>query len=190
MPMCSAAAQKEQLCGLYRHGQAKGFAKCKRDEFYAFLKKEVGITDEAVLSQMERGEFLPKQVSNANGVIPYQVHLQELRAILANAEQYFPFLRQEQGGSTVTEKIVALMTFRIPYYVGPLHTQSQFAWAVRRPGYESVSITPWNFQEAIDADASERAVYPPHDHQCTYLVGQDVLPRLLCCTANLRFSMN
>lgn len=169
-------AKKNNYAAYIGMDRQKGFAKCKRDEFYAFLKKEVGITDEAVLSQMERGEFLPKQVSNANGVIPYQVHLQELRAILANAEQYFPFLRQEQGGSTVTEKIVALMTFRIPYYVGPLHTQSQFAWAVRRPGYESVSITPWNFQEAIDADASEERFIRRMTNQCTYLVGQDVLP--------------
>lgn len=53
----------------------KGFKKCKKEDFYAFLKKSIQISDEDVLSEMEKGEFLPKQVSNANGVIPYQVHL-------------------------------------------------------------------------------------------------------------------
>lgn len=154
----------------------KGFAKCKKEDFYAFLKKEVKIEDESILAEIEEGTFLPKQVSNANGVIPYQVHLQELRAILANAAKYFSFLSKGRPGATVAEKIVALMTFRIPYYVGPLHTQSPYAWAVRREGYENISITPWNFTEAIDADASEEQFIRRMTNKCTYLVGQDVLP--------------
>ena len=154
----------------------KGYSKCSRDDFYTFLKKTVGISDDHVLAQMEKGEFLPKQVSNANGVIPYQVHLQELKAILLNAENYFPFLANEQDGLTISEKIISLMTFRIPYYVGPLHTGSKFAWSVRRNGYEKVSITPWNFDKAIDADASEEEFIRRMTNKCTYLIGQDVLP--------------
>ncbi len=154
----------------------KGYSKCSRDDFYAFLKKTAGITDERVLAEMDKGEFLPKQVSNANGVIPYQVHLQELRAILANARKYFPFLDSEQDGVTVSDKIISLMTFRIPYYVGPLHTKSNFAWSVRREGYENVSITPWNFDKAIDADASEEAFIRRMTNKCTYLSDRDVLP--------------
>lgn len=162
----------------------KGFAKCTREDFYTFLKKVVGIADEKVLSEMEKGEFLPKQVSNANGVIPYQVHLLELNAILTNAETYFPFLREKQDGLSVSEKIVSLMTFRIPYYVGPLYTargkgereKGKFAWSVRRVGYEDVSITPWNFDRAIDADASEEAFIRRMTNKCTYLIGEDVLP--------------
>lgn len=154
----------------------KGFAKCKRDEFYAFLKKEVGLADEGVLAQMERGEFLPKQVSEANSAIPYQVHLQELQAILANAERFYPFLTRKEEGGTVAEKIVSLMTFRIPYYVGPLHTQSPGTCAVRREGYEHTSVTPWNFDQIIDKDASEEQFIRRMTNKCTYLVGQDVLP--------------
>lgn len=154
----------------------KGYKKCSKDDFYAFLKKTVGISDEKVLAEMDKGEFLPKQVSNANGVIPYQVHLQELKAILQNAEKYFPFLAKEQDGMTVSEKIISLMTFRIPYYVGPLHTGSKFAWSVRRKEYEKVSINPWNFDKAIDADASEEEFIRRMTNKCTYLIGQDVLP--------------
>lgn len=159
--------------GMDKH---KGYSKCSKDDFYAFLKKTVGISDEQVLVQMEKGEFLPKQVSNANGVIPYQVNLQELKAILQNAEKYFPFLGEGKDGLTVSEKIISLMTFRIPYYVGPLNTASKFAWAVRRSGYEKVSITPWNFDNAIDADASEEEFIRRMTNKCTYLIGQDVLP--------------
>ena len=154
----------------------KGFKKCSKDDFYAFLKKTVNIQDERILDEMEKGEFLPKQVSNANGVIPYQVHLQELKAILSNAEKYFPFLQKEENGLSVSEKIVSLMTFRIPYYVGPLHSESQFAWSVRQKGYEKVSITPWNFDKAIDTDASEEAFIRRITNKCTYLPSEDVLP--------------
>lgn len=154
----------------------RGFAKCKREEFYAFLKKEVGLDDERIFAEMERGDFLPKQVSEANSAIPYQVHLQELQAILSKAETIYPFLSRGEKGGTVSEKILSLMTFRIPYYVGPLHTQSPFAWAVRREGCEHISVTPWNFEEVIDKDASEEKFIRRMTNKCTYLVGQDVLP--------------
>ena len=169
-------AKKNNYAAYIGMDKGKGFAKCKKEDFYAFLKKEIKIEDETILAGLEEGTFLPKQVSNANGVIPYQVHLQELRAILANAAKYFPFLQQGQPGAAVADKIVALMTFRIPYYVGPLHTQSPFAWAVRREGYEHTSITPWNFAQAIDADASEEQFIRRMTSKCTYLAGQDVLP--------------
>lgn len=154
----------------------KGIPKCSKEDFYAFLKKTVSISDERVLSEMDKGEFLPKQVSDSNGVIPYQVHLQELKAILINAEKYFSFLNEEQDGLTVSEKIISLMTFRIPYYVGPLHTASKYAWSVRRKGFEKVSITPWNFDKAIDTDASEENFIRRTTNKCTYLEGEDVLP--------------
>lgn len=154
----------------------KGFKKCKREDFYAFLKKEIGITDERVLNEMERGEFLPKQVADTNGVIPYQLHLQELEAILEKNASRFPFLQKQQEQLTVSEKIISLMTFRIPYYIGPLHTESRAAWAVRRPGYERTSITPWNFDEAIDRDSSEEEFIRRSTNKCTYLAGEDVLP--------------
>lgn len=72
-----------------------------------------------------KGQFLPKQVVKTNGVVPYQLHLLELKAILRNAQKYFSFLSEKQEGVTVAEKIVSLMTFRIPYYVGPLNTASK-----------------------------------------------------------------
>lgn len=47
---------------------------------------------------------------------------------------------------------------------------------MRRPGYENVSITPWNFHQIVDSDASEEQFIRRMTNKCTYLVGQDVLP--------------
>ena len=72
--------------------------------------------------------------------------------------------------------LIMLMTFRIPYYVGPLDTRSNFAWAVRREGQEHTRVTPWNFDEVIDKDASEQEFITRMTNKCTYLTGEDVLP--------------
>ncbi len=155
----------------------KGFSKCSKEDFYQFLKKEVGIDDQIVLKKMSDGKFLPKQVGTDNSVIPYQLHLRELKAILNNAQSQFAFLNQTQDGTTVADKIVSLMTFRIPYYVGPLNNQHNiYSWAVRKEGYDRVSIIPWNFDKAIDLDASEERFIRRMTNKCTYLYGQDVLP--------------
>ena len=117
--------------------KGKGFAKCKKEEFYAFLKKEIGIKDESILAKIDEGVFLPKQISAENCDIPYQVHLAELKAILANAENYFPFLKQkdENCEMTVSEKIISLMKFRVPYYVGPFtDKETGFSWMIKKGG--------------------------------------------------------
>ncbi len=157
--------------------KGKGFGKCSKDEFYKFLKNEIKIADENILRDIDNGDFLPKQVSTDNGVLPYQLHLAELKAILANAEKYFAFLNESDGEHTVSQKIISLLTFRIPYYVGPLNSQnSRFAWAVRNPGYDRVPVTPWNFDKVIDKDASEEKFIKNMTRKCSYLIGQDVLP--------------
>ena len=81
---------------------------CDRDAFYDFLKKTVvkNITDSAVKEyleeEIEHGSFLPKQVNKENGVIPYQVHLYELKKILKNLEDRILFIKENQ------EKIIQL----------------------------------------------------------------------------------
>ena len=76
---------------------------CNKDEFYDFLKKNVvkKITDKDVVTYLEKeldqGTFLPKQVNKDNGVIPYQVHLYELKKILSNLEdiqKYFAVIEK------------------------------------------------------------------------------------------------
>ena len=129
---------------------------------------------EYVLKELERNEFLPKAVTKVNGIIPYQLNEYELKCILNKAESYLPFLKQKDGYGTVAEKIHMLLTFRVPFYVGPLNGHSPYAWAAH---LKEGSITPWNFKDHIDEEASARIFIGRMTNKCTYLIGKDVLPK-------------
>lgn len=151
------------------------------DNLRKLLRKIPGDEAQAVLEEIDAGQFLPKAVSKINGVIPHQLQEQELRAILAKAERYLPFLKESDAYGTVSDKIIQLLTFRIPYYVGPLNTshekkdgQEGFAWAVRKEGGR---VLPWNFEEKIDTERSAERFIRRMTNKCTYLLGEDVLPK-------------
>lgn len=116
-----------------------------RDGFYKRLKAELQKMQETdpkderikyLLSEMEKESLLPKQLTSANGVIPYQVHLKELKKILANAESYLPFLKEiDETGLSNSEKIAKMFAFQIPYYIGPLYNDGNpghNAWVCRK----------------------------------------------------------
>ena len=133
-----------------------------------------------ILKEIENRSFLPLQVNSDNGVIPYQVNKMELQRILQNAEQYLPFLKEkdEESGKTVSEKIVSLFEFRIPYYVGPLNTaKGENSWMIRKEGEKSGSIRPWNFKQKVDVDKSAAEFIQRMTNQCTYLQNETVLPK-------------
>ena len=153
--------------------------KCSKEEFYDFLKKNVikKISDEEVVSylekELEQGTFLPKQVNKDNSVIPYQVHMYELRKILENLSGRSFFIQENK------EKILQLFEFRIPYYVGPLGrneegTEGKFTWAVRK---NNEKIYPWNFKDVIDIEESAEKFIRRMTNKCTYMLGEDVLPK-------------
>ena len=157
---------------------------CNRENFYKYTKKIVeGLSDskdkEYILSQIELQTLLPLQRIKDNGVIPYQLHLEELKAILAKCGPKFPFLNEVTDGFSVAEKLIKMLEFRIPYYVGPLNTHHNvdnggFAWAVRKA---SGRVTPWNFDDKIDREKSAAAFIKNLTNKCTYLLGEDVLPK-------------
>lgn len=152
---------------------------CTQADFYDFLKKNVikvidhkEITQE-IESEIEKENFLPKQVTKDNGVIPYQVHDYELKKILDNLGTRMPFIKEN------AEKIQQLFEFRIPYYVGPLNRvddgkDGKFTWSVRK---SDARIYPWNFTDVIDVEASAEKFIRRMTNKCTYLVGEDVLPK-------------
>ncbi|RGO25652.1 type II CRISPR RNA-guided endonuclease Cas9 [Dorea sp. OM02-2LB] len=152
---------------------------CSREEFLDFLKKNVvaKLPNEelktVLMEEIECGTFLPKQVSKENGVIPYQVHRYELKKILDNLSYKLPFIKENE------EKILKLFEFRIPYYVGPLNKirdgeKDKFTWAVRR---SKEKIYPWNFEDVIDVEKSAEEFIRRMTNKCTYLFGEDVLPK-------------
>lgn len=83
-----------------------------------------------VLPRIENQEFLPRITSKENGKYPYQLNKKELIKIIENQGEYYQFLKEKVGGKY---KLVKLLEFRIPYYVGPLalDDRSEFAWIER-----------------------------------------------------------
>ena len=171
-----------------KRSKAAEFA--KKDAFYEFIKDKLtklkgkydersesdkSVLDEIdeMLLEIELGTFMPKQKSSDNGVIPYQLKLEELRKILENQSRYYDFLNEKDEYGTVADKILSIMTFRIPYYVGPLNENSPFAWIQRKPQ----PITPWNFDDVVDHDASREAFIARLVGRCTYLKDETVLPK-------------
>lgn len=130
----------------------------------------------SIIADLELGIFLPKQKNTNNRVIPYQLYLSELIKILDNVEKYLPFLGDREDGYSVKEKILSVFKFRIPYFVGPLNPHSEYAWIKRYSGADG-KINPWNFEEKVDLDACEQEFIRRMTNTCTYLPGEDVLPK-------------
>lgn len=131
-----------------------------------------------MIRRLKDNSFMPKQVDGDNRVIPYQLYLFELKKILENAAKYLPFLQEkDEDGITVKDKVLSVFEFKIPYYVGPLKEYSNEKlnhWMVRKAEGD---ILPWNFEDKVDLDRSEEAFIKRMTNSCTYLPGEDVLPK-------------
>ncbi len=165
-----------------------GTSKRSYDDFAKDVKKLFAGTaaenDPRYLGMIDsfgEGVFLRRLKTSDNGSIPYQLHLEEMRAIIKNQGKHYPFLLEQQ------DKLESLVSFRIPYYVGPLTTKNaavnprtgelRFAWRELQEGKEGVPIRPWNWEEIIDKDKSAENFIRRMTGTCTYLQGEPVLPR-------------
>lgn len=141
--------------------------------------EQVKDAEDRLLYRIANGLAFPKQVTKENGIIPIQVNLVELDAILQNAEKYLPFLSEvDADGLTISDKIKAIVKFRIPYYVGPLagskySKEKGRCWVVRK----DEKIYPWNFDKVVDLEACAEKFIINMTAKCTYLLGEDVLPK-------------
>ncbi len=164
--------------------------KCNAEAFCDYLKKKLSTVtpDDAdktdfddMMERIKNCTFMPKQKNTNNRVIPYQLYWYELNKILQNAQRYLPFLGEADEYGTVAQKILSIFEFRIPYYVGPLRNDDndkrKHAWIVRKAG----KIYPWNFDDMVDLDASENAFIRRMTNTCTYMPGEDVLPKSSLC---------
>ena len=145
--------------------------KTSQEDFYVHLKKLLVDLEGAdyFLEKIDREDFLRKQRTFDNGSIPYQIHLQEMRAILDKQAKFYPFLAKNK------ERIEKILTFRIPYYVGPLaRGNSDFAWSIRK---RNEKITPWNFEDVIDKESSAEAFINRMTSFDLYLPEEKVLPK-------------
>ena len=169
-----------------KKAQVRRNAKCKEEDFWKNLRKIVEKTQDCedktyILQELDKGTFLPKQLTASNGVIPNQVHAAEMKQILQNAEQYLPFLKEkDESGLTASERVLKMFSFQIPYYVGSLYggmgsnPYSKNSWSIRK---ESGKIYPWNFEQKINVEESAEEFIKRMVKHCTYLSGEQVLPK-------------
>ncbi len=157
----------------------------KREDLYAAVRKIVNFMPaddqkvQYVKEEMEKENFLPKQLTASNGIIPNQVHLVELKKILEKAQCYLPFLQEkDESGLTVSERIIRLFSFQIPYYIGPLSERSAAdggnGWVVRK---ESGQVMPWNLEDKVDVKKTAEIFITKMVRHCTYMNGENVLPK-------------
>ena len=145
--------------------------KTTQENFYKFLKKAIEKVNGSsyFIDKIEREDFLRKQRTFDNGSIPHQIHLQEMHAIIRRQAAFYPFLAENQ------DKIEKILTFRIPYYVGPLaRGNSEFAWLNRK---SDEKIRPWNFDDIVDRETSAENFITRMTSYDQYLPNQKVLPK-------------
>ena len=183
---------EDDPCERYSYDKAQGYTAYNLHKLgYDDFKKEVekllkgtgAESDERYVNMMSRFDqqrFLRRLKTSDNGAIYYQLHLEELRAILENQGRFYPFLKRDAA------KIESLVSFRIPYYVGPLTSknarkdargENRFQWSERKPGMEDAVITPWNWDQVIDKNKSAENFIIRMTGDCTYLVGEKTLPK-------------
>lgn len=145
--------------------------KTTQESFYKYIKNLLSKFEgvDYFLEKIEREDFLRKQRTFDNGSIPHQIHLQEMNAILRRQEEHYPFLKKNR------EKIEKILTFRIPYYVGPLaRGKRDFAWLTRN---SDEAIRPWNFEEIVDKAISAEDFINKMTNYDLYLPEEKVLPK-------------
>ena len=145
--------------------------KTTQEAFYKYIKNLLAKFEGVnyFLDKIEREDFLRKQRTFDNGSIPHQIHLQEMNAIIRRQGEYYPFLQENK------EKIEKILTFRIPYYVGPLARGNRdFAWLTRN---SDEAIRPWNFEEIVDKSRSAEDFINKMTNYDLYLPEEKVLPK-------------
>lgn len=155
------------------------------DNVTKYFKKIIEATpasDKAQYLQLiEEGKFLPTQRNKSNGNIPHQIHGSELVQIIENQGKYYPFLLDTfKKDDQDANKIVALLKFRVPYYVGPLATaestgNNQNHWLIKQAGQENTIISPWNLDQVVDKDKSGEQFIKRMTGTDTYLLGEPAL---------------
>jgi len=184
--MFGAARQKLDNYAAYTGHRSANY-RCSYEAFGKYARKQLDavmpILDESeknialdVRMGFENGTFLSMQTSKSNGVIPHQLHEQELELILKRASSYLPFLNEkDDSGLMLQERILAMFKFRIPYYVGPLYVnpnaKTNHGWIVR----SNERITPWNFEQVVDLEKCAENFITRMTAVCSY-IGESVLP--------------
>lgn len=123
----------------------------------------------------EKGILLQKPANVSTSLIPHQSHLQELKIILKNASDRYPFIKE------IEDKIIKLFMFKVPYYYGPLSTSKSHPYAWVETKEEGTKITPWNMYDVVDEEKTRNKFMKRLINSCSYLDGEPVLPKVSLC---------
>ncbi|KXT80039.1 type II CRISPR RNA-guided endonuclease Cas9 [Streptococcus oralis] len=147
-----------------------------QQNFYDYISGKItGIEGaEYFLNKISDGTFLRKLRTTDNGAVPNQIHAYELEKIIDRQGEDYPFLLENK------DKLLSILTFKIPYYVGPLSkgNNSRFGWIKRTISQDILDdndedtrngkIRPWNYQKLINMDETRDAFI-------TNLIGNDII---------------
>lgn len=127
-----------------------------------------------VQKRILNGQFLPRITDTENGKYPFQLNKEELMKIIENQGKYYPFLLNKTNNNKY--RLVKLLEFKIPYYIGPLvdDKHSSFAWMERKQ--KSIKITPYNFDEVVDKELTAEKFIKRMISHCTYLLDEEAMP--------------
>ena len=126
----------------------------------------------SIIDRIDREQFLQKQKGRMNGAIPHQNNVYEATTVLKNQQKHYPEITDE-----MIEKVKQIISFRIPYYIGPLVKDTknvEFGWAVRK---QKSHVTPWTVDHVIDRSKSAEKFIERMTNYCAYLTNEKVLPK-------------
>lgn len=151
---------------------------------------EQDISDiQCIEEAIESNTFLPRQNSRNNGVFPYYLNLNEMKTIIENQSKYYPFLKDKApsfpDGKTEEYKIVSLLKFKMPYYIGPLSQPNNYVrddkrdnhWVQFKGENNQGNINPWNFSQIVDLEGTADKFISNLTNYCTYIFGENTLPK-------------
>lgn len=175
--------------------KSNGNCKCIYEKYidnnieYADLKNELGKSFEKIknidlvnkiMKELNDESYLPRITSTDNGKYPYQFNKAELRKIIANQGKYYPFLKDEINDVNKIEKI---LSFKIPYYVGPLNdltkdknVKNPNAWLVKKDEMKTEPISIFNFDEVVDKEKTAEKFIERMLGHCTYINNEKAMP--------------
>ena len=169
--------RKEGVKGSYKD-YIEHPSRTTQEEFYKNISNKIKeINDpvvEKILQKIELETYMVKQNGRTYAAIPYQFQEEELDKIIQNQGQYYPDLLRTYNGNNM---IKSILTFRIPYYYGPLNPESAHGWIIKQSGKENVRITPWNHEEVVDIDATATEFIQRMTNFCTYIPDEKVMPK-------------
>lgn len=164
-----------------------------QEDFYAFVKKQLATNEvecdcdmhefekekQYFLDLMDKNDFLLKIRARENAVIPNALYVKELKQILKVNSEKFEFLsKTDEDGLSVSDKIVSIIEFRVPYFVGPIgvnpNEERVNGWAEKEC---DLPLRPWTLNKIIDFDKAEDKFIQRMTNKCSYLIDEDVLPK-------------